>query len=292
LSWEGKMFGSFTQIEVGVVEAWIDQLGNPAEAPLPDATAYFDFTKRQPLDSLSTAQDILVSYPVLSVKPTAVRDLVSDDDSGTDVDSSPFLALDRLEIANLLPLWFTSPTLLESLPSVPVRAADTYGSAVVRVLRAQTGFDIEGMGVAGMDEVRRTDSGHAVGIIELGFEMCQRNGLSKPGSMRDIVSIGNAQSVAFAEWMVWAGMRWMMHRDMLVGMSWAFMELHEMITRLDREEAFLDETSVLVLRNIANRERDGLEVCRREMKSDAKRISDFRKGASIARRAIEACLVT
>jgi hypothetical protein len=292
LSWEGKMFGSFTQIEVAIVEAWINELGNPAEASRPDATVYLEFTKRHAPGPLPIVQDSLVDYPVLTTEPSVCAfEHAFVDVADTDVDIPLFLGLGQIDITNLLPLWFTSSTLLESLPSVPIRAADTFGSAVVRVLRAQTGFDIEGMGVAGMDEVRRTDNGHAVGIIELGFEMCQRHGLSKPGSMRDIVSVGNAQSVAFAEWMVWVGMRWMMHRDMLIGMAWAFMELHEMVTEIDGEKALLDERSICVLKNIAGRERDGLKTCRTEMRSDEVRKANFQRGVGIARRAIEACLV-
>jgi hypothetical protein len=73
LSWEGKMFGSFTQTEVEVVKAWIEELGQPKQSNQPDATAYLEFTQRQSLDdirTLSAQNDILIDYPVLSITPS------------------------------------------------------------------------------------------------------------------------------------------------------------------------------------------------------------------------------
>jgi hypothetical protein len=163
LSWEGKMFGSFTQVEVEVVKAWIDELGQPVQSPEFDATAYLEFTKRQGLETLAGQKDILVNYPVLSTTPPKPTFEVESESMA----AKPMHSFDisKLNIRTFLPLWFTSSTLLESLPSVPVRAADAFGSAIVRVLRAQTGFDIEGLGVAGMDEVRRTDDGQALRCV-------------------------------------------------------------------------------------------------------------------------------
>ncbi|KAK7178308.1 hypothetical protein PSPO01_15640 [Paraphaeosphaeria sporulosa] len=160
---------------------------------------------------------------------------------------------------NLVPLWFASTALLESLPSVPVRAADTFGSALIRVLRAQAGFDIEGPGVAGMEEVRRTDCGEARGIVELGLEMCARAGIHKPRTLKEAVALGSAESAAFAEWMLWLGMRWLIYREVLVGMSWVFMGVHEEIGRLEGPDARLSGDSRKILGKIAARERRGLE---------------------------------
>lgn len=173
LSWEGKMFGSFTQAEVKVVEAWIDELGQPLQATKTDASAYLDFTERKGLKSLTDQKDPLVRYPTLwTIPSTPTFEGFNPDSGNAGTESTRSFDLSTLDSRSFLPLWFTSSTLLESLPSVPVHAADTFGSAIVCVLRAQTGFDIEGLGVAGMDEVRRTNDGQAIGIIELGFEMC------------------------------------------------------------------------------------------------------------------------
>ncbi|KAF2856054.1 hypothetical protein T440DRAFT_463388 [Plenodomus tracheiphilus IPT5] len=278
LSWEGKMFGSFTEKEVQVVKAWIDDLGAPATTLSPDPKVYFDFTGRSSeisLISASDPQDVLVHYPVLTnaIMPSFLDHAV--------LETSPEFDFSKLNINDFLPLWFTSSTLLESLPSVPVRASDTFGSALIRVLRAQTGFDIEGLGVAGMDEVRRTDDGQAIGILELGLDMCRRTGLAEPSNLKEAVSSGSAKSIAFSEWMMQISMKWLINRDLLVGMAWAFMEIHEAVADHEGEGTLLDTGGSLVLRKIAARERTGLEICVGELEKDEQRRTNFARGKSI-----------
>jgi hypothetical protein len=291
LSWEGKMFGSFTEKEVEVVKTWIDELGKPMPTLKPDVKVYFEFTgqaSEKPVEAKTRDLDILTHYPVLATPEPAIS-FSSLDVSELDIDTAPPFHLSKLDLKNFLPLWFTSPTLFEALPAVPVRAADTFGSALVRVLRAQTGFSDEGPGVAGMDEVHRTDDGQAIGIIELGLEMCRTVGIKEPSSFREAVMLGNAESVAFSEWMVWMGMRWLEHRDLLVGMAWAFMEVHEVLVEAGQHGVLLDGKSRQLLKEIAARERKGMEVCKKEIHQDAQRKTDFRKGVAIARKAIESC---
>ncbi|KAF2873855.1 hypothetical protein BDV95DRAFT_627644 [Massariosphaeria phaeospora] len=291
LSWEGKMFGSFTEKEVEVVKAWIDELGSPAQVPCSDPAVYFKFTGQSPSPPLQTATDdldILVHYPVLSTpKPTPA--LLLSSPYPVDVDNAPSFNLNNLNLSNLLPLWLTSLALLDSAPSVPVRVADTFGSAVVRVLRAQTGFCDEGPGVAGMDEVHRTDDGQAIGIVELGLDMCRCAGLDEPSTLKEAVALGNTESVAFSEWMIWMGMRWLTHRDLLVGMAWAFMEVHEAVAQVDGDVKLLSATGRRVLKEVAVRERKGLEICREDIAKDAQRRAEFCRGIAVARGAIEAC---
>jgi hypothetical protein len=293
LSWEGKMFGSFTEKEVECVKAWIDELGSPLQSAPPDPNVYFVFTKQSPTLSLEPPQqklDILIDYPVFSSPLTepASKILASGTiDQG--IDDTLNLNINALNLSKFLPLWFTSPILLESLPSVPVRASDAFGSAIVRVLRAQTGFDIEGLGVAGMDEVRRTDNGQTTGIVELGLEMCRRAGINDLSNLKDVVALGDAETVAFSEWMVWMSMRWLTHRDRLVGLAWGVMEMHEVVARLGAEGSLLSETGVLALEEIARRERLGLEVCRAEIERDESRKAEFEKGIVVAREAIKKC---
>jgi hypothetical protein len=193
----------------------------------------------------------------------------------------------KSNITNVLPLWFTSVALLESLPSVPVRAADTFGSALIRVLRAQTGFDLEGAGVAGMDEVRRTDDGHAMGIIELGLAMCRHAGLRAPTNVREAVDMGSAHSRDFSEWMVHMSTRWLEHRDLLVGISWTFMDVHVWVA--EHGEEVMNDATRQTLRDITVRERAGLRVCRAEIEKDAQRRKDLYRGVAIAKRGVEAC---
>ena len=139
-----------------------------------------------------------------------------------------------------------------------------------------------------MDEVHRTDDGHAIGVVELGLEVCRSAGIQQPQSLREAVGMGSEEARVFAEWMVWSGMRWLSHRDLLVGVAWAFMEVHELLSR-DGDGAILDEQGLQVLRGIAARERRGLEVCRREIDRDERRKAEFRRGAGIGRAAIQTC---
>ncbi|KAG9186968.1 hypothetical protein G6011_10076 [Alternaria panax] len=291
LSWEGKMFGSFTEKEVEIVKAWIDELGSPTQSPASDPKVYFEFTGQSSsalVESMTQDLDIFVNYPVLAT-PEPITPFTSTIASGMNVDDAPVLDLSRLNISNLLPLWLTSPTLLEALPAVPVRAADKFGSAIVRVLRAQAGFSAEGPGVAGMDEVHRTDDGQAIGLVELGLEMCVSASMQKPSNLNETVAFGNTESVSFSQWMIWMGMRWLTHRDLLVGMTWAFMEVHEALARFQGDIALLSEESRSVLQEIAMRERKGLKVCKEEIYQDQKRKEEFRRGFGIGRRAIGAC---
>jgi hypothetical protein len=68
-SWEGRMFGSFTESEVEAVKRWIDALGHP------DPQVYWSFTGRTTTmsDQVLQKQDIRVDYPVMS--PISVADL-------------------------------------------------------------------------------------------------------------------------------------------------------------------------------------------------------------------------
>ncbi|KAI4641514.1 hypothetical protein J4E93_007610 [Alternaria ventricosa] len=291
LSWEGKMFGSFTEKEVEVVKAWIDELGSPVQSPKSDSEVYFDFTGQSsspPVESVTQDLNILTHYPVLAT-PEPITSFATSDISNLSIDESPILDFSNINLTNLLPLWLTSPTLLEALPAVPVRAADTFGSAIVRVLRAQTGFSSEGPGVAGMDEVHRTDDGHAVGLVELGLRMCRREGLQVPASLKEGVAMGDDEIVAFSEWMVWMSMRWLTYRDVLVGMAWAFTEMHEALARCQGDITFVDEESRNVLQEIAVRERKGLDICREEIFQDVKRKEEFSRGLFTTRRAIKSC---
>ncbi|KAJ5059151.1 hypothetical protein J3E72DRAFT_230977 [Bipolaris maydis] len=300
LSWEGKMFGSFTENEVGIVSAWINELASPPAAPCYHHHYYhyyWDFTGQisEPDDNnvdvgLHAAErlDILTHYPVFDPQQEQhhVRARQSSDLA---IDCVPKLEFRKLHLGSLLPLWFASPALLEGLPAVPVRAASTFGSAVVRILRAQAGFSVEGPGVAGMDEVHRTDDGEAVGIVELGLELCRSAGYQQPCNLRKVVLLGEPESAAFAEWMVATSMRWLVHRDALVGLTWAFMELHEAWAQCKGEVTLLSAKSMTVLQEIAIRERKSLEVCRSEIYQHKQRWVDFLQGVAIGRRAIELC---
>ncbi|TKA49871.1 hypothetical protein B0A49_14045 [Cryomyces minteri] len=294
LAWEGKMFGSFTQTEVEVVKRWIDELGGPAF----DAKRYWSFTGREEITSaqrLDRKQDILCDYPVLQ-----------DDDDDDDLSKSaasqaqlhPFPPpaatthsrpnypiIPTPNLTHLLPLWFTHPCLLESHVSVPFKVATPTGSAIVRLLRAHSGFEREGPGVAGMDEVRRP-AADVVGLVELGVEICRRAGIKEPKDLREVmeeaVGEGEREGATFARKMLGWSMRPMKNEALLLGLSTACVELHERVAASD----LLSPSSRDVLLQIAERERESLSVCREGIDKDGARHGAFCRGYAIGRREV------
>jgi hypothetical protein len=290
ISWEGKMFGSFTQTEVETLKAWIDSLGASTVAPATsDPRVYHDFVKKPYTPKVVAGNDPLVDYPVVTdASLDRYRTLVSD--PFTKGDSSQLsLDLTNLNPSRFIPLWFASLAVLESFPSVPVRAADTLGSALIRVLRAQTGFSDEGPGVAGMDEVRRTEDGQAIGLVELGLEMCTHLGLGSPKSLADAVAIGDAEAREFAVWIVGMSMQWLQYKDVLIGMAWAAAEMHAHIAETDVEHRLLGLKSNMILKTIADREMRGLRFARAEIEKDQKRMDGWKEGFSIMASKIMKC---
>jgi hypothetical protein len=275
------------------VARWIDELDLPASQARPESDVYLAFTGQLPqrLSIDSRPLDILVCYPVFTNRSSTFT-TVHNPTHVSPIDIAQKKAtVGDMNLLRLLPLWFASLALLESLPSVPVRAADAFGSAIVRVLRAQAGFGCEGPGVAGMDEVRRTDDGQAMGIVELGLEMYRRMGADEPRTLTEVLSFGSAGSREFAEWMIGMSMRWLANRDVLVGMAWRFMEMHEAVAQLDGDCVLLSPESNRILHAIAARERRGLEVCRNEIERDRQRMRRFQEGVAIASQAIHSCSV-
>ncbi|EON64430.1 hypothetical protein W97_03661 [Coniosporium apollinis CBS 100218] len=273
LSWEGKMFGSFTQSEVEVVKAWIDGLGAP------DSRIYWSFVGRDAVPSSEACQmnDIREDYPVL--KQVQSSEVSSEPVPQETLTATDLFSPNPTNINRFIPLWFAHPCLLENFVSIPAKVANSTGSAVVRVLRAQSGFENEGPGVAGMDEVRRP---HTVGLVELGLEMMQRAGLSAPRSLKEALA---GRDDSFAIEMLHASMKPIQSANFLIGMAWAFVQLHEALTA----SSLLSETSQEVLRQIARRERDGLRACLEVIEQDTRQYTDFSRGYSLGRAEIEFC---
>lgn len=277
ISWPGIMFGSFTQNEVEVIKRWIDSLGKS------DPRFYWLFTGQAEItsDQIFQNRDIRTDYPVFS--PVLGDGLPA---QASTVSVLPCLALNSTShigsspnISRILPVWFTHPCLLESFISVPAKTTTKTGSAVVRLLRAQYGFGVEGPGVAGMDEVRRTES---VGLVELGQEMMKRSGLPELASLKEVLETWPSE---FALWMLHVSMRPMENAGLLLGLAWAFMELHDAMTSC----TLLSASGQGVLARIARRERDSLQVCLQEVQNDQVRYAEFCRGYHLGRGEVEAC---
>lgn len=281
LLWNGKMFGSFTQNEVDILKQWIDSVAVMTYDP----SLYWTFIGQNeiPSDPIFQDRDICMDYPVflppkfqhLTSPPTALPLLAL----ATPIKISLSPSLD-----NLLPLWFAHPSLLESFVAVPFKTTNTTTSAIIRVLRAQYGFAIEGPGVAGMDEVRRSNS---VDLIELGRKMMKKAGLAKPACLKDVL---DGRKSDFAIQMLHFSMRPLENREMLLGMAWAFVGLHDAITASSSAE-LLSEVDKSVLKEMGLRERLGLQFCLDELKADDARYVKFCRGFEMGKGEIEGCFV-
>ncbi|KAH6642058.1 hypothetical protein C7974DRAFT_384760 [Boeremia exigua] len=271
------MFGSFTQTEVEVVEACIDELESSEQ---PNPRIYYEFTRRSPKVPSAEASRGLTVLADDSVVSTSNVSMPTLDEETWQLCAE--FSIGPSAPRNFLPLWFTSPTLLETLPSVSVRA-DAFDSAIVRVLRAQSDFDVEGQGI---DEVHRTNEGRSVGVVEIGLEICSRADIQMPTNLQEVVAMCNAHSVAFSRWMRALSMQWLTQRDILIGMSWAFMELHEVVARLDERESLLSPASAAILWGIACQERVGLEICEKILQSNHKKVN-CEGGLEAARKTVQ-----
>lgn len=277
LSWEGKMFGSFTQNEVEAVKQWIDGL------EIPNPQIYWSFVNRTETlsDQVLQKQDIRIDYPVLALNSMA--DLSN---KPTPNPPSPLLCFHPAtktpanpDMTKLLPLWFINPCLLESFVCVPSKTTTAIASSVIRLLRAQSGFDLEGTGVAGMDEARRND---CIGLVELGLGMIQSPGLPKPANVKDVLEAWPSE---FALNMLQLSMRPMANLGLLLGLAWAFVGLHDAMT----SSVLFSAASQAVLTQIVRRERDCLKICFEEIKYDKPQCADFYQGYSLGRAEIATC---
>ncbi|KAI5839458.1 hypothetical protein DFP73DRAFT_561702 [Morchella snyderi] len=279
LSWEGRMFGSFTQTEVEVVRQWIDSLGNP---DIPQI--YWSFTG-QPETSSSEVlqnQDICVDYPVFSLIPAKDLLLLAHPlsiSSTLPLTPTSLPARATPNIAKLLPLWFAHPCLLESFVCIPAKTTTKVASSILCLLRAQSGFTAEGPGVAGMDEVRRVEG---IGLVELGLEMIRRHGLPEPTCLKEVLGTWHSE---FALLMLHLSMRPMENRGLLLGVTSAFVSLYDVVAA----STLLSAGGSEALAQMADRGRHSLQICLAELRDDEAFYADYCRGQNVGRAEIESC---
>ncbi|KAH7062631.1 hypothetical protein B0J12DRAFT_707858 [Macrophomina phaseolina] len=244
MAWGGKMFGAFTRGEAEVVARWIDSLAEHTERGVcygALATAARRERRSEDALRLTLPEGLLDACPPPppffdAVPATATTQAPSLSDLPLDVGNAQISDPDRFAA-----LWFAHPCLLERFVAVPSRSADAFGCAIMRVLRAQHGFehdaeDRQHAGVAGMDELRRGDTGASLGLAELGMAAVQQLGLEwwrdqaeeqqePPSSLLEVLQGAARQrpeACRFAVGMVEASMRPVRNQGLLVGMALAF----------------------------------------------------------------------
>ncbi|OGM50935.1 hypothetical protein ABOM_000529 [Aspergillus bombycis] len=269
LRWGGRMFGCFTDRELGVLERWVDTLcyTNVDHIRISDEEKEFSVTTgttNQDNIYLNNASHLKAPPAILPTEPGSLSRSV------------PI----RFRLPNLLPLWFMHGCLLEGFVYAPALTTSEMGCAVIRILRAQMGFAREGPVAAGMDEMSRTDS---PGIVEMGLELMRRLELPSPGNITDILQ---AYPSAFAERMNRYAMAPVANLPLLLGILLAFIELQEKVVISD---LLSPETSDR-LADIVLRERDSLQVCCTELEQDRGQYATFCSGYQMGRANVDSCL--
>jgi hypothetical protein len=276
LQWNGRMFGSFTQEEYDVLRRWIDSLGTAALAI--EGTG-----KRQNIED-----DTLSGQPVFQPSYRASLSEISIFQQYSTTLFS-FQNLPPLDIGiepvfeNFLPLWLSHPCLLQAFVSVPIRTTNKFACTIVKILRAQGGFDIERECVAGMGELRRPNS---LGLAGIGMNMMTEHGLSLV-TLPSLNHVLQAYPSAFAIHMLHISMRPLEYRGLLIGMATAFAKLHYVIATCRLH--LISPQDQLTLQKIAQRELEGLKLCWKELMLDGKMHAECCGGYLVARREIKKC---
>lgn len=187
-----------------------------------------------------------------------------------------------LNVKALVPLWFAHLSLLEGFVATPYRTITPAASAVIQVLRAQYGFLAEGEGVAGTDEYKRSN---CIDIVGLGQEMMALADMPSGTCIKDVL---DQTESSIALHLLHLSMSPMEHREALLGMTWAFVALHELMASPAYEHV-LSRESRLALKEIALRERAGLRVCLTDISGDHPSFEKFFNGFSLASKDIAAC---
>ncbi|KAK2759176.1 hypothetical protein FQN54_003276 [Arachnomyces sp. PD_36] len=279
--WNGKMFGALTETELEVLKNWIDALAQPMSEP----STYWDFVGRGAISSTSALQDMDVraDRPVFTDRGLSRPWKEEGNTLAMSCEPSNWTPESVVNLPRLITVWFAHPCLLETFVSIPIRTCDASAGAVVRILRAQRGFLAEGNGVAGMDELRRAD---CIGLVEMGLEMAKNAGLPQPQSLSDVVPLQGSDSEFAVDMLHWSR-RPVQHRAALLGMAWAFVELHESMAV--NGHGLLSDPTRKLLGTMAKRERGGLLVCKKELSGNPDQATEFDAAARFARDQIRQC---
>ncbi|PLB33267.1 iron-containing redox enzyme family protein [Aspergillus candidus] len=277
LQWGGKMYGSFTENEVETLELWIDSLTND------QLSVYYSF-----IGPITRSKYQKLNEPGANKRAKLVRAL-----SGENVPMACLLPKGplvkctsdltaNLNLSSLLPLWFTQCCLFESFVYAPGRTTDTIGCAMIRFLRAQSGFDTDHLIVTGIDALY---TGENKGIIEFGLEITRRASLPVPQDLHSLLSRWPSE---FATTMLKVASSPIRNFGLLLGMSMAFLELQDMVSELSNP-SLLCPKSRMRLGSLARKQYQCLQVCLQEIPAGDKRHVDFHNGYGSAKAEINKC---
>ncbi|KAJ5787328.1 hypothetical protein N7457_002318 [Penicillium paradoxum] len=277
IRWGGRMYGSFTKSELEALELWINSLGSD-RIPFyysfiePIAHSRHQRSKRSDTDNCDNPVLAASSENFETESPLPKGTLRKPSGDLTTNFNLPFL----------LPLWFTQCCLLESLLYAPGRTSDKIGCAVIRFLRAQSGFETEDLLVTGADEPTTTENG---GIVEFGLEMILRASLPIPQGLQSVLSLWPSE---FATKMLKLSSSPIRNFGVLLGISMAFLELQEMVSEASGSSLLCPKSSER-LASLVRRQYQCLQVCLQEIPAGDARHLDFHYGYGMAKAEINRC---
>ncbi|KAH7000950.1 hypothetical protein EDB80DRAFT_752945 [Ilyonectria destructans] len=276
LSWHGKMFGAFTQSEVQALCDWIDSLP-------PLRQVYWNFVGRpQRLSGdMFFDQNISADYPVFPSR-TALEAATVPANSQLRLETTIRAEIPawRVDFERLLPLWFAHPALLEGYVVIPSKTATAFGYSVLRFIRAQSDFSVEGPGVAGKDDFRRSP----IGLHDIGLEMARSQCLNELTSLKDALEKWPSD---FALEMLKLSMYPTDNMAILLGLAKAFVRLHGIVV----SSPILSDASRNSLGQIAKREDESLRACLEEIRREGFSTSDFDRAFHWGIMEIESCFL-
>ncbi|KAJ6149682.1 hypothetical protein N7471_000881 [Penicillium samsonianum] len=278
LHWGGKMFGTFTREELASLQQWIDSLG-PHRIPF-----YFDFVG---LSEAAHCEGCCSSNMPQAISGSSNSTDLTDDIAPLlhhpQLSTQRELSAGDLDLPLLLPLWFAQCSLLESFVYAPGRTADPMGCAVVRLLRAQLGFEMEHTMVTGIDESHTEEDN---GIVGIGLEMIKRASLPVPPDLSTLLARWPSK---FADKMLQISSKPLQNLGVLLGISAALVELQGVIAEAP-SAGLLSPESCVHLQVLFRRQYHYLQECQQHISTDERLLMDYSHGYTMAKAEIGDCV--
>ncbi|KAJ5263965.1 hypothetical protein N7478_011570 [Penicillium angulare] len=278
--WGGKMFGAFTREEVSTLQQWIDSL-EPRRNLF-----YFDFVGlSEDIHCRDCSRSNILSQKTSgSLNSTDLTDEITPLLHHPQLSSTwPKLSASDLDLPLLLPLWFSQCSLLESFVYAPGRTADPMGCAVVRLLRAQLGFEIEHTVITGIDE---SHTGNDNGIVGIGLEMIKRASLLAPADLSMLLVCWPSE---FAEKMLRLSSKPLQNLGVLLGIFAALLELQGIIAEAPNV-GLLSPESYVHLQVLFRRQCHYLQECKQYVSTDEWLLVDYSYGYAMAKTETAKCV--
>ncbi|KHN94386.1 heme oxygenase-like, multi-helical [Metarhizium album ARSEF 1941] len=304
LSWGGRMFGAFTNNEVATLCSWIDALG-PDEKASPSPSLYWSFSQRRPVaspDAVGELRDPACHHPVMLPSSTrgdaaSTANAASRDPAALGAEpwktQEPLKPPSKDRLPDTVALWFAHIGLLENTINVPSRTACPLHASILRLLRAQAGFERETDIVAGMDELKRHTR---TSLVDVGLELIShmdRCAHAEPASLQDVLRLAASQgqgeaSARLASDMLRCSVRPIENLGLLLGLALAFVKFKSAV---GRTPGLLGPETRLALDAILAREKMSLEVCAEELRAtDGAQYRNLERGFRLGMGAIQECV--